>query len=646
MSDVQATYGIQLAVDGADSAEDAAKSLENLRDAIGEDNAALREMQATLRRLQGSTTTTAETFKELRDAISAKKLQLAQGSQALVKMKGAYDGLGPAAKRALEAQRAEATAAKLAAKEKEKEAKQAAKTLADSTKTQHDAVSKLAGEMGAAEPSFRGLKLSTLAQVPPALAAAAAFIVVAGAVAFAAAAFVKFGLAAGDARRNEALMIQAAGTHLWYAYGLEASKAADLTSQGALAIQGAIDRVSASTSIGRDQIAGFATQLMAARLGGQNLEKALKAVSTAAAVGKDAGLVGAFASIQFMGGSVDKLADKIEQKFGGIVKRQMLSLDVQSKKLHENLDKLWKGINVEPLLEAINKVLRLFSTSTASGYALQHLLQALFPTDSVKGFGDAGAKAFKILVIGAQYLVLSVLTVRNKVEDLDTWINKTFFNGEQKVNSFRTALEGLGNTILRIIPGGELAKDLFAGFDASTEGTGKVEAAMEDLKAAQKAGLDALNASDGTAQGRAVTAGIAKGIEEGKPGVLESMGTLGKAMLKSFATSIDAHSPSKLFQKYARWAPEGVVLGVRAGIPDVERAVDDMVSAPERPAASAASAGGGGGRAITVQVDVGGITIGDSGGKDSKAMGASLQTEVEAMFERAAQQLTAALGTT
>src|SRR5882672_4142748 len=115
MSDIQATYGIQLAVEGADSAEDAAKSLQNLRDKITEDSAALREMQTTLRRLQGSTTTSAAQFRQLRDAIAGKKLEVAQGSQALLKMKGAFDGLGPAAKRANDATKAEqAGIAKLA----------------------------------------------------------------------------------------------------------------------------------------------------------------------------------------------------------------------------------------------------------------------------------------------------------------------------------------------------------------------------------------------------------------------------------------------------------------------------------------------------------------------------------------------------
>src|SRR5262249_3106877 len=149
---------------------------------IGEDVAALRAMQSTLRQLQGSTLTSAAQFKQLRDAISAKKLEVAQGSQALLKMKGAFDGLGPAAKRAQEAQRAEALAAKLAAK-----------TKADAEKTHKDSLAKLRAEVGLAEPSIGGLRLSTLRAVPAPLAAAAAFVVLVGALALVTAAIGKFG---------------------------------------------------------------------------------------------------------------------------------------------------------------------------------------------------------------------------------------------------------------------------------------------------------------------------------------------------------------------------------------------------------------------------------------------------------------------
>ena len=596
-ADVQATYGIQLAVEGTESADDAAEALERLRDEIAEDTAALRAMQSTLRSLQGSTTTSAAQFKQLRDAIAAKKLAVAQGSQSLLKMKGAFDGLGPSAKRAKEAQVAEGIAAKTAAKLKADADRAAAKSAAD----HKSSLAKLRGEAGLVEPSFRGLRLSTLAQVPAALGAAAAITVLVGGLALATAAFARFGIAAADARRNEALMIQAAGTHLWYGYGVEASRAADLTADGANAIQYAIDRVSGSTAIGRDRIAGFAQELLKARLGGQDLEKALKAVSQAASVGKEAGLVGAFASLKFMGQSVDKLANLVDQKFGGIVRRQMLGLDVQAMRLRENLSKLWKGINIEPFLEAINKVLRLFSVSTASGYALKHLLEALFPETAAQKFGDVGAKAFKLLVIGAQYLVLSVLTVRKKFQELDEWIDKTFGNGSKKVEAFRIGLESLKDVLLNLMPGGNFIRS-----------------------------------------GVAVVDGITSGIESEKSGPLNAVAELGKAMLRSFSTSIDAHSPSRLFEKYARFAPEGAVLGIRAGTPDVRQAVGDMVGEIPSTAAQGADTAAPARPSIVVQVTAP-ISIGDTGGKDAKALVAGLEPEVTALFERAAQQLAATL---
>jgi len=588
MADVNATYGIQLAVEGADTAEDSAKALEKLRDSIAEDTAALREMQATLRRLQGSTTTSKETFKQLRDAIAAKKLALAQGSQALVKMQGAFDGLGPSAKRA----------------------KAATDQLAFST---------LKREVFGAERAFGGLHLSTLKAVPVQYAMAAAVAVVVAGLAAATVALFQYGAAAADARRSEALMIQAAGTHLWYAYGLEASKAADLTEAGAKVIQGAVDRVSTSTAISREKVAGFAEELLKARLSGQDLEKALKAVSTAASVGKEAGLVGAFASLKFMGMSVDKLADKIDEKFGGIVRRRMLSLDVQTMKLKEDWARLWKNVNVEPLLEAIHKVLSLFSDTTAAGYGLRTIFEALFPTDSAKTFGDIAAAVFKRLVIGALYLTIAILTVKNKFLDLKDWIDKTF--KVDSVNAWRDAILDAVDAVAHLIPGLSQVLDLISiGSAASKAGKGLAD-------------------------------GIRDGVDSGRGGVLAAIEGMGEASLAAFKHALGIHSPSRLFAEAGLQLPMGEAIGIRKGLPDVKAAVEDLgaASAPPKEDADAASASPAGRtaavRSITVQVSAP-ISIDATGAKDQKSLLDDIEAKVADVFERAAQKLAAPLEAT
>lgn len=565
MADVNATYGIELAVTGQDSAEDAAKALENLRDKIAEDTASLREMQATLRRLQGSTTTSAETFKKLRDAIAAKKTALAQSSQALVTMKGAFESLGPSARRG----------------------KQATDGLG---------FDKLKREVFGAEKSFLGLHLSTLRAVPPQIALAAALGAVVIGLTAATIAIGKFGIAAADARRSEAIMLQAAGTHLWYAYGVEASKAGDLTEDGAKAIQGAVDRVASSTAIGREKISGYAEELLKARLSGQDLEKALKAVSTAASVGKEAGLVGAFASLKFMGMSVDALADKIDQKFGGLARRRMLALDVQVMKLKEDWAKLWKGVNIEPLLEALHKVFSLFSTTTASGYALKAIIEAMFPEASAKAFGDIAAQAFKRVVIGALYATIGLLTLRNKFLDLRDWIDKTF-----KVDS----VKAFGKALLTAVVGpAALLLDLFKGA--------------------------------GEAAGRGVVDGIKTGIDSGKPDVAASGAGLGKAAVGGFRDELKIRSPSRLFFEDARDRIAGATsAGLRAGAPDVEAAARDM--APE-PASRAAARGDRGTRPIMVTIHAP-IEIAGAQIKDQAGLLDKLEEKLSDVFERAAQKL-------
>src|SRR4051812_21490430 len=93
MGDAQATFGIKLDVEGAGGAEDAAKSLANLKASIEADRASLREMTNAMRSLQGASSVSISTFKNLRDAIAAKRVAIGEASGKLAGMKGAFEAL-------------------------------------------------------------------------------------------------------------------------------------------------------------------------------------------------------------------------------------------------------------------------------------------------------------------------------------------------------------------------------------------------------------------------------------------------------------------------------------------------------------------------------------------------------------------------
>ena len=106
---------------------------------------------------------------------------------------------------------------------------------------------------------------------------------------------------------------------------------------------------------------------------------------------------------------------------------------------------------------------------------------------------------------------------------------------------------------------------------------------------------------DAIESGKAVTDGIAKGLEAGKPKVLAAGEDLASDLKKKFKISIDAHSPSRVFASYGEDITDGVALGVTRGSPDARKAVEEMVSAPKP---SGASVGGASSAAAPVHVEL------------------------------------------
>ncbi len=577
-ADVTATYGVEIEVEGADTALDAADALETLRDKIAEDTAAVGAMQKALRGLQGGTAVNIQSFRQLRAAIAAKKVEIGQANQKLVSMKGAFDGLGPAAKRAKAA------------------------TDAVAFKT-------LKNEVFGAERSLGGLRLSTLKAVPPWVALAAAAAVAVVAIGAAAVAVTKFGIASADARRNEAIDIQASGTRLWYGYANAVQFAADETEAGAKAISGALDRVSTSTTVGRDRVAGFAKELEAAGLRGQDLETSLKAVSTAASVGKEAGLVGLFASLRFAGQGVDNLAARVQQKLGPLVERKLLSLDAQFARLKENFGQLFKNVDVTPILKALDKILGLFSQTKVVGYALRQTIEALFPTASAKTFGDVAVQVFKQVVIYGLRTVVGLLTlelayfrIRNAARKaFDITIVRAYFD------TLKAVLGPVVWLIERMIPGLNAL------------------AALRDIGSGE--------GGPGFDLGKSVGEGIRDGVYGSEPGVLNAIGGMASHMIASFKDKLLIRSPSKVFEDAAGQVPAGAAKGIDGGAGDVQAAANRMAPKP--------GGGAGGGATITVNIAEGAIQIG--AGKDAKQTMADLEAGLADVLEKAAQRVGATL---
>lgn len=575
--DFTASYGIEIDVDGTDSAEDAAKALENLRESIAGDTVALGEMQKALRQMQGGTVVSAQAFRTLRKEIAAKKESLAQASQQMVLYRSKFPGAIDAVKKARAAEKEHAGAVKA-----------------------------LRGELFGAEHQILGLRMSTLRSVGPALALAAGYTALAIAVGVAAVAVFKFGLASGDARRTEAIDIQAAGTRIWYGYGQAVMFAADETEKGAKAIEGALDRISNVSTVGRERIAGFARELEGAGLRGKALETSLRAVSRAASVGKEAGLVQMFGALRFAGQGVDTLAARIETKLGPLVDRKLLALDSQFQRLRENFALLFKNVDMTPILRALDRVLGLFSQTKVVGYALRIALEQLFPTKSAITFGEVAAQVIKETVIWGLRLELGFLTLELMYYKLRNAAKKAFDVDIVRAwwSVFKETLAGTVDALSKIVPGLNVIRGIY------------------DI---------------GKDMGGSIADGVVDGVREGIPSVENATKAMGTGAEKSFKNKLEIRSPSRVFEDAGEQVPAGAARGIAKGAGDVQDAADRAGPSPR--------AGGAKGAGIQLAVHFHEGAIKVTGNAPAEFM-QDIEDQMSAALERAAQKFGALLETT
>jgi len=397
-SNPQVTMVANLGGNFADEAERNARSADEMAEALEGDLEALKELQAQLRNLRGTSLAGSDAAKQLRAQIAAQREAVAANQVALLRQNV----------RLSEWRKNQRDAAK--------ESKKDLTAQRDELKAFGDQVSSSSTALGSLVQRTRSLSSAigkgglagAIGLVVVALAA-----VVAGAGA-ATAALAAYALRVQDARRAEMLRLEGL-TKMPNYWGIQAGKASDL--------QAAIDAVSGAVALNRDQIERQATSLYRAGLRGRNLSAALEGSAIRAAVlGEEMGA--AFASMAvgaaLTGQSVTALAARVKSQLGGVAERQLLSVDVQLRKLRSNLDALFRDVKIEGFLGGLKDMLSIFSQTTVTGRALKSLVTSLL--NPLFGQARDGMPIVKRLFLG---MVIGALEVSIAVQKLRIWWLRT-----------------------------------------------------------------------------------------------------------------------------------------------------------------------------------------------------------------------------
>lgn len=533
-----AEWTLRLKDEISGDAASAAKALEELRTSIKGERDELAELQRQMRELKSAGgDNLKQAMSELKSKIDAKRESIAQA-------KAAY------------AQLAEKSAS--------------LKTRSQSLQAVFGQLSKVTGHLPGPLASFTsgvGKAMSKMSNARlVAVGLAAGFTALAAAAAAGAKSLLDAAIASQDARRNELLHLEAL-TKLRNLWGIMPGKASDM--------QAAIDRVSASVSISREKVAGYAEQLYRSGLRGQNFADALEGASVKASALGDAagsGFAGWASTMALTGGSVKRLAQDVKNRFGGIVQKQMQGIEVQQLKMREGFASLFAGLNIDRYLGAMQQLRSMFNQNTAAGQALKQIVTMLLGPllDSATDGAVVMRRFFKQVIIGVQQLLIAFLTVRN-------WFHRTFGSSENRQVLARLFGSFQGGRVLVYALAaafGVMAVNVLAALAPILLVAAGIYFAIEAMQ-----GLyDLWKEIDWSDLGSAILDGIVGGLKAGWSAVTNQVTELGKDIKFAFKTILGIASPSKVFATLGLAIPQGVQQGVQKGSPDAQTAVSDMVT--------------------------------------------------------------------
>lgn len=487
--------------------------------------------------------------------------------------------------------------------------------LSQAFKTTEQAAKKEVGELNAANKAARGSK--DFGAMAGALGALGGPLGMAGQrVATLADGFVKLGqtmgtgpgaIAAGVVALSAAVVALAAAvgyaivkTAIW-AVGLadarrEAGLNIEAIEQTSAALGGLSDilpDIQSATGLANDKIADLARQLADAKVSADDMPAALKAAATAesALAGEGAKLV---AELKAGKKSVTELAREAESKFGGIVQKKLIGLSAQSNKLKQNLSDTFGGLEIDPLLEGISKLVDLFDKSSASGQTLKFLFEKFF-----QPLVDAASKSIPVVEAFLLGLAIGALKVYIAFKPAAKAIASLFKVDSDELPDALSVAKNLGEALgeaigyaavavaLLVAAVGTLVAPLVKVYDAGKK-------AWDGLSSGLRTAIETIKSFSLYDTATNLIAGLVSGIKASASRVVDALGGVVKDAIASAKKLLGIASPSKVFAEIGENVGAGFGGGVEDSSGDAQRALEGLVSPPALPAAAGASVSGGG----------------------------------------------------
>lgn len=452
-----------------------------------------------------------------------------------------------------------------------------------------ESLGKMGGPAGIAGQKLAGLgnafqKMAAMGPAALFIAVGVALVAVVAGIAAAAIGLLKFGFASADAARTSMLLTA----------GIAGSV------EGGKALEKTIGDLGNKVPMTTEELRNMASGLAKSGLKGAELSSALEEAAIKSA----------------------------KLKFGPEYEKAMLGADFQSKKLKDNLGKVFGGLKTDGVMAALQKVVGLFDENSSSAKAIKTVFESVFQP----------------IVNGIEGMIPRVIAGFIQFE---IWVMKSLIS-VQRFQPVFTVLGAVAGFVFSMI--GNYIGGIITIGSAWFAGIGQSISALQALGALGSSALQGLSAAALSVRqfllglslsdiGLAMVKGLADGITGGAASVIAAITGVAGGAIAAAKKALDSHSPSKVFASIGMDTSEGMALGVDDGAANVQSSMEAMVSPP---ATGAAPAGGNASSAASSGT-IYNIYVTSSGDGDDIA--AKVRETIESIMAGAAAQMGNAVAT-
>lgn len=164
------------------------------------------------------------------------------------------------------------------------------------------------------------------------------------------------------------------------------------------------DAINDATGVSEERLIGLTNQLKGAKVHASQIPAALRALAKAEVALGQGGAAEFVAQLQTGRLSVEQLSGVVERKFGGIVERRLMSLGSLGGRLKDNLADIFGGLDIDPLLRGLDRLVGMLDESHAVGMAAKHVFEDIFGP-LVEGSEGAAVKLEEFVLDSAIFLM-------------------------------------------------------------------------------------------------------------------------------------------------------------------------------------------------------------------------------------------------